>query len=96
MYKMILFALFAESFKQNWQDFKQNLQDLQNLQGWQNAWQNLFKNIGRNGLSFATLDNPNSVSNIVVFGLDFGYDAQNIVPIKTKTSKKESIKRGSV
>ncbi|MGX3044899.1 hypothetical protein [Helicobacter sp. T3_23-1056] len=85
MYKINLFSLFAEGFKQNWQDFKQNLQD---LQYWQNVCQNLSKNIGRNGLSFATLNNPNSVSNIVVFGLDFGYDTQNLVPIKTKTSKK--------
>ncbi|MGX2970964.1 hypothetical protein [Helicobacter sp. T3_23-1059] len=71
MPKISLFVLFVADFKR----------------GLQMVCQNLHKNIGQVGLIFAKLHNTNNASNIVVFGLDFGYDAQNSASIKTKTSK---------
>ena len=71
MPKINLFVLFVVDFKR----------------GLQMVCQNLHKNIEQVGLIFAKLHNTNNASNIVVFGLDFGYDAQNSASIKTKTSK---------
>lgn len=72
MPKINLFVLFVADFKR----------------GLQRVCQNLHKNIEQSGLIFAKLHNTNNASNIVVFGLDFSYDAQNSASKKQKLQKR--------